>query len=81
MFLADDDTLEAWVNLGDRVVAVTAEFPTTVAPATEPRAADVEMVRAIVDGIAKARSSPDDGFMIAVCGSTAAAARLRHRTR
>ena len=49
--LTDAESLSARVNLGERVVVITATYET--APGTTPAPGDVEMVQAVVDAISE----------------------------
>jgi hypothetical protein len=50
LIVTEANSLSAWVNTGDRVVAITAHYADTV---TELRPADVELARSVVDEISK----------------------------
>lgn len=49
--ITDAEALDARVNLGNRVVAITTTYDT--GPGTTPRPADVEMVRTVVDAVSE----------------------------
>lgn len=51
VMITDAEALDARVNLGNRVVAITATYDT--GPGTTPRPADVEMVRTVVDAVSE----------------------------
>jgi len=49
--IAEGGALSARINLGDRVLVITASYGADADTVTKPRPAHVELVRAIVDGI------------------------------
>jgi hypothetical protein len=51
LLVGEDGQLRAVVNLGDRLVKITARYGDDAGTVTEPRPADVELVRSVVDTI------------------------------
>jgi hypothetical protein len=51
LLITEVGSLDAKVNIDDPVVAITATYAEGAGEVAEPRPADIELVRAIVDGL------------------------------